>query len=298
MMRSDLCILIPVAPRYSWLLPVLQDCLKKFWPDHPPIILAQAVPEDTTAEGQLRWTQLLHRGVQKALREGFSMAYLILEEQLPVARCHSVHLNQTLPGLMDSLPASHISLMGWDNRRHPSKSPVLGNKFFFLKHLTGDRDPRFNLHPGLWKLDVLLKCCDEVLGTEGSTASAWQFERISAPLTTESLGLYHRQCFQICAASMAVQKMSALGKIRSALERFFFMRLLGLMPLIQSKKCRERVFQFLNFDRVFSNGPYPMVFSGVMAKGKMNPHFQSIVRRFPEGEELLSSISSKIGSSV
>jgi hypothetical protein len=36
-----------------------------------------------------------------------------------------------------------------------------------------------------------------------------------------------------------------------------------------------------------------MVFSGVMAKGKINPHFESVVRRLPEGEELLSSISSK-----
>jgi hypothetical protein len=290
MMRSDLCILIPVAPRYSWLLQVLQDCLKIFWPDHPPIILAQASPEDTTAEGQLCWTQLLHRGVNEALCQGFSMAYLILEEQLPVSKCHSIHLNQTLPALMDSLPACHISLMGWDNRRHPSKSPVLGKQLYCLKHLTSDRDPRFNLHPGLWRLDVLLKCCDEVLGTVGSTASAWQFERISAPLTTESLGLYHRQCFQICAASMALQKMSALGKIRSALERFFFMRLLGLMPFIQSKNCRERVFQFLNFDRVFSNGPYPMVFSGVMAKGIMNPHFKSIVKKLKNGNIILNNI--------
>ena len=69
--------------------------------------------------------------------------------------------------------------------------------------------------------------------------------------------------------------------------------MLGLMPLIRSQNLRKRVFQLLNFDRVFSNGPYPMVFSGVMAKGKINPHFRSIVRRLPKGEGLLSSISSK-----
>ena len=294
MSRADLCVLIPVAPRYSWLLPILLGCLKKYWPDHPPVIVAEALPEDTTAEGRLCWTKMLQRGAIKARRQGFAMAYLILEEQLPVAKCHSVHLNQTLPGLLDSLPASHISLMGWDNRRHPSKSPVLGKKFFHLKHLVAERDPRYNLHPGLWRLGVLLKCCDEVLGTAGQTASAWQFERLSARSVSPNLVRHHSECFQVCAESMALKKMSCPKKILSALDRFLYMRMLGLMPLIRSQNMRKRVFQLLNFDRVFSNGPYPLVFSGVMAKGKINPHFQSLVRRLPEGEALLSSISSKI----
>ena len=294
MNQSDLCVLIPVAPLYSWLLPILLDCLKKYWPDHPPVIVAEALPEDTTAEGRLCWTKMLQRGAIKARRQGFAMAYLILEEQLPVAKCHSVHLNQTLPGLLDSLPASHISLMGWDNRRHPSKSPVLAKEFFHLKHLVAERDPRYNLHPGLWKLEVLLKCCDEVLSNIGPEASAWQFERLSARSVSPNLVRHHSECFQVCAESMALKKMSWPKKILYALDRFIYMRMLGLMPLIRSQNMRKKVFQLLNFDRVFSNGPYPMVFSGVMAKGKINPHFQSIVRRLPEGEELLRSISSKI----
>jgi len=294
MNRADLCILIPVAPRYSWLLLILLDYLKKYWPHHSPVIVAEALPEDTTAEGRLCWTQMLQRGAIEARSQGFAMAYVILEEQLPVAKCHSVHLNQTLPSLLDSLPASHISLMGWDNRRHPSKSPVLGKEFFHLKHLAAERDPRYNLHPGLWKLDVLLKCCEEVLGNIGPEASAWQFERISARSTSPNLVRHISECFQVCAESMALKKMSWPRKTLSALERFFYMRMLGLMPLIRTQNLRKRVFQLLNFDRVFSNGPYPMVFSGVMAKGKLNPHFQSIVRRLPEGEELLSRISSKI----
>ena len=76
MSRADLCILIPVAPRYSWLLPLLLDCLKKYWPDHPPVIVAEALPEDTTAEGRLCWTQMLQRGAMEARRQGFAMAYL------------------------------------------------------------------------------------------------------------------------------------------------------------------------------------------------------------------------------
>ena len=80
MSRADLCVLIPVAPRYSWLLPILLDCLKKYWPDHPPVIVVEALPEDTTAEGRLCWTQMLQRGAMEARRQGFAVVYLILEE--------------------------------------------------------------------------------------------------------------------------------------------------------------------------------------------------------------------------
>lgn len=292
MTREDLCILIPVAPRYSWLLPVLTDCLSDFWTSHPPLVVALARSEDTTSTAKLCWTQILRRGAMEARGKGFTMAYVVLEEQIPVAPCHSVHLNETLPALMQCLPASHISLMGWDNRRHPSKSPVLGKGFYHLKHLKSERDPRYNLHPGLWDLDVLLKCCDEVLATAGPEASAWQFERISARSSNPSLQRHKRQCYQICAASMASRKATILRRIGSALERFFFMRMIGLMPLVPCKTLREKVFRFLNFDLVFCDGPYPMVFAGVLAKGKINPNFTSIVGKLPGGSQLLERISS------
>jgi hypothetical protein len=41
MNRADLCILVPVATRYSWLLPILLDYLKKYWPHHSPVIVAE-----------------------------------------------------------------------------------------------------------------------------------------------------------------------------------------------------------------------------------------------------------------
>ena len=294
MSPKDLCILVPVAPSYSWLLPVLIDCLRDFWKSHPPIVVAQAQPEDTTRDGLLCWTQILQHGAKEAQCRGFTMAYVILEEQFPVAHCHVVHLNETLPGLMESLPACHISLMGWDNRRHPSKSPTLGQDFYHLKHLRADRDPRYNLHPGLWRLDVLLKCCDEVLATAGPEASAWQFERISARSSNPSLQRHKQQCYQICAASMALRKAPILRRIGTALERFFYMRMIGLMPLVPGKTLREKVFRFLNVDRVFCDGPYPMVFAGVLAKGKINPNFTSIVGKLPGGSQLLERISSLV----
>lgn len=283
-----------MAPRYAWLLPILTDCLRSFWQSHPPVVVAHALAEDTTPEGRLCWTKVLQRGGAEARRQGFNAAYLILEEQLPVGTCHHVHLNETLPDLMDALPASYISLMGWDNRRHPSKSPLLGRDFYHLKHLTAERDPRYNLHPGLWRLEVLLQCCEEALSAAGPQASAWQFERISSRSSNPSLQGYKQQCYQICAASMALSKAPILRRIGSALERFFYMRMIGLMPLVPGKTLRERVFRFFNFDRVFCDGPYPMVFAGVLAKGKINPNFTSIVGKLPAGSQLLERISSLI----
>lgn len=291
MSQKDLCILIPVAPRYSWVLPILLECLREFWASHPPIVVAHALPQDTTREGKLCWTRILHRGATEARNGGFSLTYLILEEHLPVAPCHAVHLNETLPDLMQELQASHISLMGWDNRRHPSKSPVLGKEFFRLKHLTGDRDPRYNLHPGLWKLPVLVKCCEQVLEKAGEDASAWQFERISARSDHPSLRGQSQKCYQICASSMAGGSSPLGRKIGSAMERFFYMRMIGLLPLIPSRRLRDSAFKFFNFDRVFSNGPYPMIFAGVLAKGNINPNFVSIVSALSGGVNLVERIS-------
>jgi len=292
--RNDLCILIPVAPDYAWLLPILTEFLREFWVPHPPVVIARARFEDTTPKGRLCWTQILQRGATEARRRGFTMAYVILEEQLPVARCHAVHLNETLPGLMDLLPASHISLMGWDNRRHPSKSPVLGKEFYRLKHLKAEKDPRYNLHPGLWRLDALLACCHEVLDKAGREASAWQFERISARSSNPSLQKQKEQCYQIRASSMALRRPPPLRKLGMAIERFFYMRMIGLMPLVPGRSRREGVFRILNFDRVFCDGPYPMVFAGVLAKGKINPNFTSIVGKLPAGSQLLERISSLV----
>jgi hypothetical protein len=85
----------------------------------------------------------------------------------------------------------------------------------------------------------------------GPEASAWQFERISARSTSPTLIRHHVESFQVCAASMALEKISLPSKIRSAQERFFYMRMLGLMPLIRSQNLRERAFRFFNFDHVF-----------------------------------------------
>ena len=192
---------------------------------------------------------------------------------------------------MDSLPASYIALMGWDNRRHPSPSPVLGEDQFRLKHLTGERDPRYNLHPGLWRLETLAQCCEITLELAGPQASAWQFERASARSESAALAESHARCYQICARAMAAGRTSFAADWFAAAERFVYMRLMGLLPLIPNKDVRARAFRFFAFDRVFCNGPYPMIFSGVLAKGKINPHFTHLVAGLPGGGPLLERIS-------
>jgi len=37
------------------------------------------------------------------------------------------------------------------------------------------------------------------------------------------------------------------------------------------------------FDMVFCDGPYPMVFSGALAKGRMNPALRKFKERIPAG---------------
>lgn len=144
----NLAILVPVWPSYRWLAPCLLWALDRFWPEHPPVWFCGMTPDEagslpllpwTGGKDRTNWTALLQDGVAQLERLGVTHVYVIAEEHLPLAPCNAEHLQSTLPRLMEELPAVYISLMGWDNRRFSSKSPVLGRELHRLKHLTGPR---------------------------------------------------------------------------------------------------------------------------------------------------------------
>lgn len=285
-MNDDLCLLIPVWPSYQWLAPIMATQLERFWPGHPPIRFcgmsaeaAGSLPHYPRKAGlsKTNWSALLADGVEAARAEGFRLAYLLAEEHLPLAPCHERHLNETLPALMESMPAVYISLMGWDNRRYTSRSPVLGVAQHRFKHLIGHRDPRFHLHPALWRLDVLAACCELALRDPEKNGSAWHFEKINdlddAPHPTD----WKKQCYQICAAALRRDTPGALKLKAEAMERFAYHKLMAVYPLIPNRDLANRFARAVGFDDFLCDGPYPMFYSGVMAKGTVNAYFRRFV---------------------
>lgn len=279
-------VLVPVWRNYEWIAPILLERIDACWPSHPEIQFcglaeAKGLPAFPLEPGTDRsnWTQVLLGGVEKMRAMGFGRIYLILEEHIPLAPCHEEHLNSTLPALMDALPASYISLMGWDNRRFPSRSPILNTPPHQLKHLTGANDPRFHLHPALWDLEILEHCCRIALINQEKNGSAWHFEkacsRADAPLPPPA----KNGCYQIRASGLALQPPPPARDALAAIDRHIFHKVMALYPVIPNRQVADALLRNVPFDDVFCNGPYPMFYSGIMAKGGLNRYFVNYLRR-------------------
>lgn len=290
---------MPVWKDYQWVAPLALELIGRYWPSHPPIYLlgltkeeAGAMPHFELTNPELRgnWSAMVLNGVQQA-KQHFTQAYLIAEEHVPLAPCHEEHLNKTLPSLMEKLSAAYISLMGWDNRRHPSKSPILDEAHYRMMHLTLPKAPRFHLHPALWRLDTLEKCCEISLRDVSKNGSAWHFEKTSDKLQADLPEEWKQGCYQIAASRMSSQPLTTQRRISTATERWIFNKLMAVCPLIPSVKLAESYSRWVAFDNVFCNGPYPMFFSGLLQKGRLNIYLVKMLQRSSHGRELLEKIA-------
>ncbi len=282
-MDKELCILSPVWPSYRAFAPLLAECLERFWPGHPPLFFAAPtswnLPESSLDPGDdphggNNWTWTLLQGVRKIRAQGYRECYLIAEEHLPLASCHKNHLEETIPDQARELGAKYVSLMGWDNRRYSFRSPVLPGQKHRWMHLTGHRDPRFHLHPAWWDLETLEKCCELSLENPEANGSAWHFEKIC---DLAGKRLPSESCYQISARAMSLRSSAPW---LSGVERWIFNKLMAMVPLLPDAWKRP-YYDACGFDMVFCDGPYPMVFSGALAKGRMNPSLVRFSSRVP-----------------
>jgi len=225
--------------------------------------------------GGTNWSWTLLQGVRQVRGMGYRQCYLIAEEHLPLGPCDKRHLEKTIPDQASDLGAKYVSLMGWDNRRYSFRGPVLPGKQFHWMHLTGASDPRFHLHPAWWDLETLESCCGLAWENPEANGSAWHFEKIC----DRAVGrLPSRDCYQIAAGTMNHGQGTAWRQ--RLVERWIFNKLMAVVPILP-QKSRQPYYNACGFDMVFCDGPYPMVFSGTLAKGKMNPALEKFSRRIP-----------------
>ena len=282
----SLCILSPVFHGYRWLAPFMSEALDCYWPKHPPVFYCGLTAEEAGGLEMLPlgepalprdWLVFVREAALELQRRGYSQCYLLLEEHLPLAPCHVRHLNETLPALMEELAAAYISLMGWDNRRYSTRAPLLDARHFQLMHLSTPRAPRFHLHPSLWRLDALIGCLE--LALRDPVHSTWRFEKVAEKSDADLSAEWKRGCYQICGRAMA---LNPSGKHAARASQFVFHKLMALYPHIPSRALAKRYWHWVGFDNFFYNGPYPMFFSGVMAKGQLNPHLARFVKKRAE----------------
>lgn len=251
--------------------------LNFFWSDHPEIIYVQEVDDG------MNWTKNLFSGVEVARKKGFDAVYLINEEHVPIGICDNEYLSKTLPYQAQSIGACYVSLFGWDNKRFCSKSPRLAADSGAWMQLTAPNDPRFHLHPAWWRVDVLAECCGLVLRDGRKNGSAWQFEKICAYQNASISNRFRDSCYQVCAGLSRGKPISKNDMRRRLFGRWFSNKAMAMVPYLNMGFLQSSWLKFWDFDAVVSDGAYPMVFSGVLAKGKFNPIFMKALEGAPEG---------------
>lgn len=286
--RADrLCILITVYHPYRWTARFTWQMIQKFWPGHPPVFFcgltaeeAGDLPHIPVAEASLPrvWADFAFQAAEQLRAEGYEAVYFFLEDHMPLDHCHVSHLRDLLPSLLNSLPASYIGLMGWDNRRFATRGgPVLPPEMHRLMHLTTAQAPRFHLHPSLFRMEALVACLDAL--RKYPKPNPWGFEKLcdklDAPLPEE----FKSSCYQVCGSELAGRKPGAVQSLCNAVERWIYHRAMALVPLASKVNWGTRLAKAVGFDNFFYNGPFPMFYSGVMAGGKVNPFFLRYLQR-------------------
>jgi hypothetical protein len=70
-----------------------------------------------------------------------------------------------------------------------------------------------------------------------------------------------------------MRPLGFFGRVSSFWKRWVANKAMAVLPLLGPGVVRDAWLRFWNFDSVVSDGAYPMVFSGVLAKGCLNPVF-------------------------
>jgi hypothetical protein len=294
-MSSDLAILVSVYHPYRWTAFFTHELLERYWPDHPPVFFCGLTTEEAGTLPHLPverpelprvWGHFVLDAARALRDRGFTKTYFLLEDHPPLAACHQLHLNETLPALSDSLPASYIGLMGWDNRRFVTRAPITGPHRFM--HLSVPRAPRFHLHPSLFRLDAFIACLELLARSEKPTP--WGFEKYNDKLDADLPVTAKETCYQICGEDLALNAPDPLRRTVSAGERWFYHRLMNLFPPLHRIGLGMAFWDALGFDNYFYNGPFPMFYSGIMSRGRVNPYFVRYLRRHRADEPIFQRL--------
>ncbi len=128
-----------------------------------------------------------------------------------------------------------------------------------MMHLVKPLAPRFHLHPALWHLGALERCCEISLRNGDGNGSAWHFEKTCEKPDADLPPEWKSGCYQIAAHALASRR-SSLRTASTLTERWIFNRLMALAPWLPNHRWAERYFRLLGMDDVFCDGPYPMIF--------------------------------------
>ena len=280
------CILITTCEKYLDLATITIDLIHQRWKNHPPIFVCGVSSCSSEYVDVLYfggdpkdWIGMVETASLQLLKLGFHKTYLILDDHPPLDICNDEHLNYTLPSLMDTLDAAYIGLYGWDQSTF-SKGTIMSSTFYQLQRQDQAFLWRYSLHPALWRLECLLDISRTLLAENQDLAnrSIWNFERRSgsAEIGT-AISKWEGRSYRIFGLGMLGKKNNTLRRL---IRHFFFMFTNGVLVLVKNifgLGVQEKLSNIIMAERLFFDGPYPLYWSGVMQKGKINKQFKKFM---------------------
>lgn len=263
------CVLISTCEKYCTLAEFTRARLAEFWPELPPVRFAglESHPEALPLRDDARnWMKLTRSACEDLLAGGAEFAYVLLEDHPPLGPCDARRLNDELPAMMRELDAVSISLSGFGQGRKRFGKPVRWRDWN-LDLCLPTTLWKFPLHPALWRLEALREILDRLIARLPETEhTPWAFERRGgAPDSGLPENLISRS-YRIEGRDKAVAPYpSGLGAMRVATDVFRF-----AARVLADANAREAVDQRLLGVHHYYHGPYPLFWSGLMRKGRVN----------------------------
>jgi hypothetical protein len=283
------CILISTFKKCRRLAEWTRRCIDREWKDHPPVFYAGLDADGEASLGfqgdSSDWMSVNLDGVMRLKKQGYTHAYLILDDHPPVGRCNEKFLNEELPRSASQLDAAYMGLLGYGQHREP-EGKILGKEFSRIEKSALDYRWKFSLHPGLWKLasleDILRARMDLYQGRE---RSPWNFERHRDGLEfSQRFGSYRVHG----TSSVAGGAFSKFSIAVEACRRFVADCTLFAAKLTGGKAARDAAEIRSMWLYGHYQGPYPIFWSGCMRQGRVNQDFERWVTRY--GSNALQSL--------
>lgn len=296
------CLLLSTCERYRALADFTVGKIREFWTDHPPLFccglerdLAPDVPALPLACDPRDWMAITRGACASLLARGFTHAYVILDDLPPLAPCHSGHLNQTIPAMAEDLGAVSVSLSGFGQRR-----PRMGKSVRWRAREFDLVPPtqlwKFPLHPALWNLTALQGILDQLIATlPASEHSPWAFERKGGDPAMPLPDEWKSNSYRIDGARMTARPLFVLRHLPLRLAQITSEVLILLSRLFAGEPGAERARARFRWLSCPYDGPYPLFWSGFMAKGKVNSHIVTYWKATGQ-TRLLAQVSSLMSS--
>jgi hypothetical protein len=269
------CILISTHDRYRPVAEFTRDMIDKYWKDHPQVFICGCSGKAGAGDLPLRddpkdWIGILYSAAEDLLKAGYDKAYLIIDDCPPIFECNEHHLGTTLPGLMDRLKASHISLIGWDQRRF-NKGEILGSDLWRVQKQAEDFPWRYSAGPGLWNLRALRDILSVLVPTDHPMSrSAWAFERRLGRGEVVLPEEWRNSSYRIYGWDMLGGNFPWLRKISRQVAYRVYDLCRFTVRWTAGRRALSKLDAVISIETYLYDGPYPTYWQGVMTKGRFN----------------------------